>query len=102
MCLTGIQAGKRIHHGDLALKLKVKRRDKEIMKELFNDERGGAVGEGGRNERHFSCLQAKGHQILSSEHSNAVRIAKISSSLGPGSDFSPAFAVVSPLRWTFA
>lgn len=60
MCLTGIQAGKRIHRGDLALKFKVKRRAKEIMKELFNDERG-AVGWGGRNERHFSCLQTKGH-----------------------------------------
>lgn len=59
MCLTGIQAGKRIHRGDLALKFKVKRRDKEIMKEWFNDERG-AVG-GGRNERHFSYLQTKGH-----------------------------------------
>lgn len=39
MCLTGIQAGKRIYCGDLALKFKVKRRNKEIMKELFNDER---------------------------------------------------------------
>lgn len=46
MCSTGIQAGKRIHRGDLALKFKVKRRDKGIMKELFNDEREGAVGGG--------------------------------------------------------
>lgn len=47
MCLTGTQAGKRIHRGDLALKFKVKRRDQEIMKELFNDEREGQVGGGG-------------------------------------------------------
>lgn len=60
MRLTGIRAGKRIHRGDLALKFKVRRRDQEIMKELFNDEREGAVG-GGRNERHFSCLRTKGH-----------------------------------------
>lgn len=59
MCLTGIQAGKHVHRGDLALKFKVKRRDEEITKELFNDE--GGSWRGGRNERHFSCLQTKGH-----------------------------------------